>query len=604
MNQQLDGLQITASRSRTKELALSEPARESEDVFIPLESTVKALKKIIKEERGAPTFIRAPVAAGKTTLALYLADKYKHEFVIVDLDDSEEGMRKNIVRAIKDNGVEGISNDSDFTDVLKAMAQSKKTLILDEAHVIFSFSSLSNALFKHPAQWSNTPRLKILLFSAADEYKVEQNKTPREIRKKYMWYPPMPDAKVLAEGLMEAGIVLDESSVLFFLKLCSGHRGIFMTAMDWVQRKQEKSNPSWNIHDTVAFVKASFARAKRETNIGWDTGLRKSMKESRAVRVNGQFSDIGNIPAELTEVVFGGAKRKDFFGEKLRALTIGGFLVPLRETSNDEFVRFDWTDLGKRYGVANSLMAEYYNNVFSADPIYCTQKLLSQCPSTAADLVARALPYMSFSTVVDNPLPVEEGDDKELSQTEKLKTPLSKSALPYKDNYNQAFAQMLNSLDYTVSTPFDPIGGKTDVVVAYDKQKTCGLECIMATRPAGDHNEHAKRFVNPRKSNYCNATLQGLITIGLDRETVCKRVKEISVQAERLEVIGLVVSAAHDTYEMYVRPKLSETKLQGPFFFVCDRVAKKLQPDESIRENCVVAAVELHNPKKRKGTDD
>ena len=484
MNQQLDGLQITASRSRTKELPLSEPAREAKDhVFIPLESTVEALKKIVEEELGAPTFIRAPVAAGKTTLALYLAYKYKHEFVIADLHDSEEGMRKNIVRAIKDNGVQGISNDSDFTDVLKAMARSKKTLILDEAHVIFSFPSLSNALFKHPAQWFNTPRLKILLFSAADEYKVEQNKTPQEILKKYMWYPPMPDAKVLAEGLMEAGIVLDESSVLFFWKLCSGHRGIFMMAMDWVQRKQENS-ASWDIHDTVSFVKASFARAKRETNTGWDTGLRKSMKESRAVRVNGQFSDVGNIPAEFTEVVFGGAKRKYFFGEKLRALTIGGFLVPLRETSDEEFVRFDWTDPGKRYGVANSLMAEYYNNIFSSEPFYCTQKLLSQCPSTAADLVARALPYMSFSTVVDNPLPVKEGDDKELSQTEKLKTPLSKSALPFEDNYNQALAQMLSNLSYTVSTPFDPHHGKTDVVVAYDKQKTCGLECIMATRAA------------------------------------------------------------------------------------------------------------------------
>ena len=228
-----------------------------------------------------------------------------------------------------------------------------------------------------------------------------------------------------------------------------------MTAMDWVRHKQ-LNNASWDIHDTVSFVKASFARAKRETNVGWDTGLRKSMKESRAVRVNGQFSDVGDVPAELTEVVFGGAKRKDFFGEMLRALTIGGFLVPLREHSDDEFVRFDWTDLGTRYGVANSLMAECYNNVFSAEPFFCTRKLLSQFPSTAADLVARALPHMSFSTVVDNPLPVKEGDGKELSQTEKLKTPLSKSALPFEDNYNQALAQMLTNLHCTVSTPFDP----------------------------------------------------------------------------------------------------------------------------------------------------
>ena len=81
--------------------------------------------------------------------------------------------------------------------------------------------------------------------------------------------------------------------------------------------------------------------------------------------------------------------------------------------------------------------------------------------------------------------------------------------------------------------------------------------------------------MNPEKTNYFNATLQGLITIGLDRETVRRRVKEISVQAERLEVIGLVVSVAHDTYEMYVRPKVSEDKIQGPFFFRCDCVAQR-----------------------------
>ena len=439
----------------------------------------------------------------------------------------------------------------------------------------------------------------------------------------------MPDAKDLAERLMEAGIVLDEASVLFFLKLCSGHRGIFMKAMDWVQRKQE-NNTSWNIHDTVSFVKASFAKAKGQTKIGWSTGLRRSMMESRALHVNGYFSDLLNIPAELIEAVFGGAKRKEFFGEHLRSLTIGGFLAPLRKTSNEEFVSLDWTNIGQRYGLANSLMAEYYNDVFSSvEPFYCTQKLISPCPSTAADLVARALPYMSFSTVVvGNPLPDREGVDKELSQTEKLKTPLSKSGLPLEDNYNQALVQVLSNLHYNVSTPLDT-HGKIDVVVTYDEQKTCGLECIMASRSAvclyrasvtlfalsgasrsfaslfqHDHNEYAARFANAENSDYFKATLQGLIVIGLDRETVCNRVNETCVRAERLEVIGLVVSAAHDSYEMYVRPKSSSKELEGPFFFVCDFVAKQLKPAASFRGECVVAAVELQNSKKRKSTLD
>ena len=89
-----------------------------------------------------------------------------------------------------------------------------------------------------------------------------------------------------------------------------------------------------------------------------------------------------------------------------------------------------------------------------------------------------------------------------------------------------------------------------------------------------------------------------MITIGLNKDTVLRRVKEASVEAHQLEIIGLVVSAAHDTYETYVRPDSSTNEIQGPFFFVCDRVAKSLEPG-ALYGKCITSATELLNPRKR-----
>lgn len=85
--------------------------------------------------------------------------------------------------------------------------------------------------------------------------------------------------------------------------------------------------------------------------------------------------------------------------------------------------------------------------------------------------------------MVDNPLPQNEGEECELSQASKLMSPLSKEMLPYEDNYNQALATTLRKLGYTVSTLWDARLGKTDVVVTYEKCRTCAFECIIATRP-------------------------------------------------------------------------------------------------------------------------
>ena len=41
-----------------------------------------------------------------------------------------------------------------------------------------------------------------------------------------------------------------------------------------------------------------------------------------------------------------------------------------------------------------------------------------------------------------------------------------------------------------------------------------------------------------------------------------------------VEVVGLVVSQAHDSYEIFVR---QSAEVKGPFFLLCDRVAKSFE---------------------------
>ena len=478
-------LQIVGSRSssRYRELPLTRPADEEEDVFIPLEATVLKIKALVARDRGSPTFIRAPVAAGKSTLANHLAAKYDNEFVMVPVIDSEEGLMENIIEA---GGIAKVAGDKrkSLQDALQSLASAKKTIIFDEAHLIFKFPSLVYSLFKAPQQWQKIEYPRYLLFSAATE--VESGKgrpitTPDEIEKKYMWYPPMPDSLIMSQHLAGAEVRLDAESVVFLMKICSGHRGIFMKIMQWVQKLQEESLEQWGLHESVSRVKGSFTRSKQSAEGGWETGLRQYIGKSRAVRVNGQFSITANIPEEFKEVVFGGPKTRNELGAEVCSLAIWGFLVPARTNSSEEFVAYNWDLTTQKFGIANSLMAEYYGDIFAQEGY--GREWTKKNPESAADLVARALPFMSFAKVVDNPIPSNESSEPMSQSTTTLKSPLSKNGLPYEDNYNDALAQVLDSIGYTVSRPINPATGKADVVVTYDGSKTCTLEGIMASRP-------------------------------------------------------------------------------------------------------------------------
>ena len=83
------------------------------------------------------------------------------------------------------------------------------------------------------------------------------------------------------------------------------------------------------------------------------------------------------------------------------------------------------------------------------------------------------MPFLSFATVVDNPIP-----DSEV----KWQSPFSYEEVPYEDNYNSAISSVLsNALKYTVANPLGA-SDKTDVIVTLDDKKTCTIESIMASR--------------------------------------------------------------------------------------------------------------------------
>ena len=232
-------------------------------------------------------------------------------------------------------------------------------------------------------------------------------------------------------------------------------------------------------------------------------------------------------------------------------------------------------------------------------PVRHQREVFEFIPKSGTDLLARALPYMAFTTVVNNVI-IEKGT---------LKTPLSSHELPYEDHYNDAFATVFSTMGYTVTRPLNT-EGKVDLIVAFvdeNSQKTCAIESIMAHRDTNtlvrlsqheivfylltlfvfsrpfffilgrqaNHNEHARRFSNGGTPKYSSANFKLLITIGSDKDLVGNHVTGI-VHVEGLEIVGLVVSQAHDSYQMFVRQSGDQNVL-GPFFLPCDRVAKTIE---------------------------
>lgn len=298
---------LVPSLSGKRMIPRGKPADSDEDVFIPLEDTVAKIKQLInRKDRHHIKFIRAPVAAGKSTLVKYLIDQHSEHFVMVEIATNEKQWYRNIIAA---SGRQDLGSDQ-VSDALKEIQQKGKTIVIDEAHCLFAHPNLLTLITKTLEQWKNPPR--ILLFSAAGTgFNATTNSlvvTPSEISNKYMWYPPVPERVGLSQILQDADIIMDEDSVTFFFKLCCGHRGIFMHAMDWVQARQQGSKEKWDVVRSISEVRSTFGGRKNREIRAWKQGLLQHFTQSRAVRVNGKFSDVNLIPKEFAEVLFGGPK--------------------------------------------------------------------------------------------------------------------------------------------------------------------------------------------------------------------------------------------------------------------------------------------------------
>ena len=113
-----------------------------------------------------------------------------------------------------------------------------------------------------------------------------------------------------------------------------------------------------------------------------------------------------------------------------------------------------------------------------------------------------------------------------------------------------------------------------------------------------DHDEHASRFANQVKANYGDATLKVMLIIGADKDLVTTRLEQIT-GIPGLEAVGLVVSQAHDCYEVLVKPDSSQPNVEGPVLFVCDRVAKSLQLRDGRLRISSAQSLQDFAPKKR-----
>ena len=165
------------------------------------------------------------------------------------------------------------------------------------------------------------------MLSAASEAANEQGAiytTPAEITAKYMWTPPIPNASQLVHQLAAADVYL-EDAIVFFMRLCEGHRSIFMRAMEWVQWMQHENKTRWDVGKVHAEVRKSWASSNWTTDD--NSSLLGVLASVRAVRVNGVYKDANKIPKEFVHILCEGPSN-DLAPSVRRDLTVHGFLLP------------------------------------------------------------------------------------------------------------------------------------------------------------------------------------------------------------------------------------------------------------------------------------
>ena len=504
---------------------LTTPANPEVHVFIPLEDYGRKIEELFQGQDFL--FIRGGVGVGKTTLRFHLAREYPERFVSVPFSlASEQIWTENIIEAVENATQTKLRGtlEKRLKDALPLAAGRDLILVLDEAHTIFQSQSLCTLLFK------SDKRPKLLLLSASGEANPTMTwTTPSEIKQKVFWTPPVPEPlDDVKKQLNEAGVRLDQSSVEFFMKLCGGHRSIFIAAMTWVRDEQKRD--SWDFRTVLSKVQDSIATrdwSAKGTFLG-------ALAESRGVRVNGKYSDLEMVPTEFIQLLCEGPGQ--LRGDLRRELTIHGFVIPVPEGAEGEFREVDWSDTTARYAVSNPILASYYRDKLesvrglkvSVDPV---------APANCFDLLLRAIPYLTYEYVVGRP--VDATDSRAI---------LSREDLPFEDLYNAAIINTFKRLGNAADSSKSPSVGKVDIFVNLEQKFR--LEGIMAARTQREHDEHRNRFDKPNQTAYSKADHKGLFTIGVVDDV---RPRVINTRAEGVEIIGLVPNIAHTGYRILYR---------------------------------------------------
>ncbi|CAE7859588.1 unnamed protein product, partial [Symbiodinium necroappetens] len=530
---------------------IGKAADETRHFFISLQGYEEKISYLFEGDHDV-VFIRGGVATGKTTLAMHLAGKFPRKYVNVPFTDggTEDAWKMRTIEAVEKATNAKIVRDSlAFGNALRQAYEGSLILIYDEAHTLFSSEDLCTSLFKNQKDY----KPKVLLFSASGEWKRADGltvATPMEITQKFMWAPTLPYTQELRDQLQDCGINLDKASIEFFIHFCGGHRGIFIAAMHWVQSKQQDGG-AWDFSKTVQQVRTSYG------NGDWlcaDDEILGQLRESRAVRVNGGY-EAQNTPREFVQILSEGSSVLP--ANIRKELTISGFVVPkLAEPKPGEFRKLDWKNERVEYGVANPLLAAYYLYTLKAS-CQLTIRFDSSRPQSCADLLMRALPYLSFSKVVSF--------GGALAQTD---------SLPAENHYNQAICNVLGEMDYQ---PFATEiarrgGGKPDITVHMDEVKFV-MEGVKFASGMPQIQKHLERFTT--KANY-KATHKALYIIGNDADKMLKLLETLQNQSTTgdLQLIGLVPNIAHTAYTVHVKdkgiPNISTVNVE------CDLVARRL----------------------------
>ena len=401
----------------------------------------------------------------------------------------------------------------------------------------------------------------VLLLSAASEMQSVQRQTfttPTEISAKYIWTPPMPSANVLVDQLAAANVYLSEEAIEFFMTFCSGHRGIFIRSMEWVREKQSRNSTPWDL--TRALGEASQAWDTENWIYAPDDSLMGKLQTIRAIRVNGDFARLENIPEQFLKILCEGPT-DDIDISVRRKLTIHGFVLPAPQdkmvAEQNEFQPLDWAKVGAKYGVANYLMASYYRQALSNKRQLTVE--IDTNPASCTDFLLRALPYLLLAEVVA----ISTEDHGQAI----VHSDVSREELPFEVHYTFTLIRMLKRLGFrTISSLESPTRGKVDIYCTMQDRSAFAIEAVMAARGRAAIEEHRSRF--DTLPNYAKANHKCLLIIGRQNSNLRELVGDTQ---GGIEIVGLAPNAAHTGYCVYIKRQGQEVL---DFYIPCDGVAR------------------------------